>query len=56
MTANFAATYYPFSYQKDNGELGGTLYDILNVAAKDLNVTVKYQDTLLHNFNIWLKR
>ena len=55
-TANFVVSYFPFSFQNDDGVLQGILYDILNLAAKSLNVTLKYQDSKPHNFNIWSKR
>ena len=54
--ANFADNYFPYSFLNDNGELSGILYDVLNIASKTLNVSLKYQDPQPHNFDIWSKR
>ena len=55
-SANFVVNYFPFSYQNEMGQLRGIMFDILNVAAKSLNVTLKYQDSKPQNFNKWSKR
>ena len=53
---NFADSYFPYSFLTDNGGLSGMLYDVLNIASKTLNVSLKYQDPQPHNFDIWSKR
>ena len=55
-TANFATDYFPYSFISEQRQLKGIFYDVLNIASKILNVTLKYQDPLPHNFDIWSKR
>ena len=56
-TANFAYDYFPYSFlTEEDRQLRGIFYDALNIASKILNVTLKYQDPLPHNFDIWSKR
>ena len=54
--ANFADSYFPYSFLDVNEGLSGILYDVLNIASKTLNVSLKYQDPQPHNFDIWSKR
>ena len=56
LKANFADNYFPYSFLNDNGGLSGILYDVLNIASRTLNVSLKYQDPLPHNYDIWSKR
>ena len=55
-TANFADSYFPYSFINDYGDLSGIFYDVLNIASKTLNVTLKYQDPQPHNYKTWSKK
>ena len=54
--ANFAHDYFPYSFLNANGEIRGIFYDVMNIAASYLNVSLKYQDPQAHNFGMWLKK
>ena len=54
-TANFATDYFPYSFITEDRQLRGIFYDALNTASKILNITLKYQDPLPQNFDIWSK-
>ena len=56
IVANFAETYPPYCYADENGTLKGVFYDMFNVAAGMVNLTVIYQKPKDYNYNIWLNR
>ena len=55
-TANFATDYFPYSFLNKDGNINGIFYDVMNIAANHLNVSLKYQEPQAQNFGIWLKK
>ena len=53
---NYAETYPPLSYADESGKLTGMLFEMLNVAAKNVNVTLIYKYPKDHNVDIWSEK
>ena len=53
---NYAETYPPYCYADEDGNLKGIFYEIMNVAAKYVNVSLIYKYPQEHNVDIWSSR
>ena len=56
LVANYDDDEGHYCFLDDNGMLQGIIYDVLNVAANYLNISVLYQEPSLENKNVWGKR
>lgn len=56
LVANYADNYGHYCYFDTNGKLQGILFDVLNIAANYLNISVLYQEPSAENKNIWGER
>ena len=53
---NYAETYPPYVYADEDGNLKGIFYEIMNIAAKHVNVSLIYKYPKEHNVDIWSSR
>ena len=56
ITANYATNYWPFNWIDDDGIKRGLFKDILDIATRNLNLTLIMQDPLEENKGIWFRK